>query len=160
MAAVAGAHSADRARQQIHDSCGRDRPADRGVATVTEVGSVQTGAVTCTCAKPIGDNFALLEVPPASLGRVTKLVAGRLPRQSATDEVLASFTLTPLGEARVAEPAPGLALDPLILSLGRRVTNWTWPQLQVVVSRRLLLHARKVVQVMPDGDLQDVRGGP
>ena len=65
-----------------------------GVATVTEVESVQTGEVTCTCAKPIGDNFALLEVPPASLTRVTKLVAGRLPRQWASDEVLASFTLS------------------------------------------------------------------
>lgn len=64
-----------------------------GVAAVTEVRSVQTGMATCTCAKPIGDNFALLEVPAASLGRVTKLVAGRLPRQSAADEVLASFTL-------------------------------------------------------------------
>ena len=65
-------------------------------------------------------------MPPASLGRVTKLVAGRLPRQSATDEVLLlDYILTPLGEARVAEPAPGLALDPLILSLGRCVTDWT-----------------------------------
>jgi len=42
----------------------------------------------------------------------------------------------------------------------RCVTDWTWPQVQVAVSRRLLLHVRKVVQVMPDGDLQNVRGGP
>jgi hypothetical protein len=41
-----------------------------------------------------------------------------------------------------------------------RVKHWTRPQVQVAVSRRLLLHMRKVVQVMPDGDLQDVRGGP
>ena len=41
----------------------------------------------------------------------------------------------------------------------RCVTDSTWPQAQVAVSRRLLLHVRKV-QVMPDGDLQDICGGP
>lgn len=64
-----------------------------GVSSVTPVQTLQTGVATCSCTKPIRDNFALLEVPPSSLGRVTKLVAGRLPRQSAADEVLASFTL-------------------------------------------------------------------
>jgi hypothetical protein len=47
-----------------------------------------------------------------------------------------------------------------VLMSARYVTNWTWPQVQVVVSRRLLLHARKLVQVMPDSDLQDIRRGP
>ncbi len=64
-----------------------------GVASVTPVQTLQAGVATCSCTKPIRDDFALLEVPPSSLGRVTKLVAGRLPRQSAADEVLASFTL-------------------------------------------------------------------
>jgi hypothetical protein len=63
------------------------------VASVTPVQTLQTGVATCSCTKPISENFALLEVPPSSLGRVTKLVAGRLPSQSAADEVLASFTL-------------------------------------------------------------------
>lgn len=63
------------------------------VASVTPVRNLQAGVATCSCTKPIRENFALLEVPPSSLGRVTKLVAGRLPRQSAADEVLASFTL-------------------------------------------------------------------
>jgi hypothetical protein len=40
------------------------------------------------------------------------------------------------------------------------VKHWTRPQAQVAVSQRLLLHMRKVVQVMPGGDLQHVRGGP
>jgi hypothetical protein len=54
---------------------------------------LQTGVATCSCTKPISENFALLEVPASSLGRVTKLVAGRLPSQAAANEVLASFTL-------------------------------------------------------------------
>ena len=40
------------------------------------------------------------------------------------------------------------------------VKHWTRRQAQVAVSQRLLLHMRKVVQVMPGGDLQNVRGGP
>ena len=49
------------------------------VASVTPVGSVPNGPVTCTCTHPVGSNFALLEVPAPSLGQVTKLVAGRRP---------------------------------------------------------------------------------
>jgi hypothetical protein len=40
------------------------------------------------------------------------------------------------------------------------VKHWTRPQAPVAVSQRLLLQMRKVVQVMPGGDLQNVRGGP
>jgi hypothetical protein len=40
------------------------------------------------------------------------------------------------------------------------VKHWTRPQAQGAVSQRLLLQVRKVVQVMPGGDLQDVCGGP
>jgi hypothetical protein len=64
-----------------------------GVASVTPVGSVQNGPVTCTCTRPVGSNLALLEVPSPRLAQVTKLVAGRLPRSSAAGEVLASVTL-------------------------------------------------------------------
>ena len=63
------------------------------VASVTPVGSVPNGPVTCTCTHPVGSNFALLEVPAPSIGQVTKLVAGRRPRPSAAGEVLASDTL-------------------------------------------------------------------
>jgi FtsX-like permease family len=63
------------------------------VASVTPVGSVPNGPVTCSCTHPVGSNFALLEVPAPSLGQVTKLVAGRRPRPSAAGEVLASDTL-------------------------------------------------------------------
>ena len=115
-----------------------------GVATVTEVESVQTGMLTCTCTKPIGDNFALLEVPPASLGRVTKLVAGRLPRQSAADEVLASFTLAQDKGIRVGsvlhvplygrQQAAAVTGDASPLPHGPRVT------LRVVGSRRSMTY--------------------
>lgn len=63
------------------------------VASATLVLSPSTGPARCACFAPIGQDFAVLEVPPASLTRVVKLVAGRLPEQSAPDEVLASVTL-------------------------------------------------------------------
>ena len=72
-----------------------------GVASVTPVGSVQNGPVTCTCTHPVGSNFALLEVPASRLGQVTKLVAGRLPRPSAAGEVLASDTRAQVKGVRV-----------------------------------------------------------
>src|SRR5690348_17541847 len=37
------------------------------------------------------------------------------------------------------------------------VKHWTRPQAPVAVSQRLLLQMRKLVQVMPGGDLQNVR---
>jgi len=46
------------------------------------------------CRKQIGENdFGVFEVPPADLGRMVKLLSGRMPDQSAPDEVLASYTL-------------------------------------------------------------------
>jgi hypothetical protein len=42
----------------------------------------------------------------------------------------------------------------------RCVTDWIWPQVQVELSPRLSLQLRKAIQVMPDGELQNVRGGP
>lgn len=53
--------------------------------------------------------------------------------------------------ARIGGRGPGSAVC---------VKHWTWPQAPVAVSQRLLLQMRKVVQVMPGGDLQIVRGGP
>jgi hypothetical protein len=63
-------------------------------------------------------------------------------------------------QARHCPPSRPAALGSIVLMSARRVTNWTWPRVQVAVSRRLLLHARKVVQVMPGGDLQNIRRGP
>jgi hypothetical protein len=46
------------------------------------------------CRKPISqNNFGVFEVPPADLGRMLKLLSGRMPDQSSPDEVLASYTL-------------------------------------------------------------------
>ena len=46
------------------------------------------------CRKPIGQNdFGVFEVPPADLGRMVKLLSGRMPDQSSPDETLASYTL-------------------------------------------------------------------
>lgn len=64
-----------------------------GVASVLTALNPANGRPSCACTEPIGSNFALLEIPLASLARVAKLVAGRMPDQSAPDEVLASFTL-------------------------------------------------------------------
>ena len=48
----------------------------------------------CSCHRQINTgSFAVREVPPGSLGRVAKLVAGRMPDPSSPVEALASFTL-------------------------------------------------------------------
>ena len=48
----------------------------------------------CSCHRQINKGaFAVREVPPGSLGRVAKLVAGRMPDSSSPVEALASFTL-------------------------------------------------------------------
>ena len=48
----------------------------------------------CSCHRRISTgSFSVREVPPASLGRVAKLVAGRMPDPSSPVEALASFTL-------------------------------------------------------------------
>jgi hypothetical protein len=65
-----------------------------GVDSVTAARVLVAGFPSCACTTPIGSSdFAVLEVPPAGLTRMVKLVAGRLPDQSAPGEVLASFTL-------------------------------------------------------------------
>lgn len=64
------------------------------VAQVTPDPMPFYGHLRCGCPRRIDENdFTLREVPPAGLGRVVKLVAGRMPDQSAPDEALASFTL-------------------------------------------------------------------
>jgi hypothetical protein len=72
--------------------------------------------------------------------------------------------MAPLTRVRAMQPGATIGrpatMGSIVLMSAWCVTDWTWPQVQVAVSRRLLLQVRKVVQVMPDGDLQNVRGGP
>jgi len=65
-----------------------------GVASVTTIGNPASGQPTCACTHAIdSSDFYINEVSPATLSRVVKLVAGRMPTQSSQDEVLASFNL-------------------------------------------------------------------
>ena len=64
------------------------------VASVIAVGAPASGQPTCACTHRITpSNFYVNELSPAALSRVVKLVAGRMPTQSAPDEVLASYNL-------------------------------------------------------------------
>ena len=65
------------------------------VAAATPVALPFYGPPSCSCRSIQVDqnNFTVREVPPAELPRVAKLVAGRMPSQSAPDEALASFTM-------------------------------------------------------------------
>jgi ABC-type lipoprotein release transport system permease subunit len=65
-----------------------------GVAQVTPVQMPFYDQPLCSCHRRISTgSFSVREVPPASLGRVAKLVAGRMPGPSSPVETLASFTL-------------------------------------------------------------------
>jgi hypothetical protein len=65
------------------------------VASAIDAPNWPTGQPTCACTRPINSNlnFSVTEVAPSALPRMVKLVAGRMPSQSAPDEALASFTL-------------------------------------------------------------------
>src|SRR6266566_4792411 len=64
------------------------------VAQLTPVQMPFYGQPGCSCHRTINTGaFSVREVPPASLGRVAKLVAGRMPDPSSPVEALASFTL-------------------------------------------------------------------
>jgi hypothetical protein len=65
------------------------------VAAATPVALPFYGPPSCSCRSVQVDenNFTVREVPPAELPLVAKLVAGRMPDQSAPDEALASFTM-------------------------------------------------------------------
>jgi hypothetical protein len=65
-----------------------------GVATVTSVVIPGYGQPTCACSHAIDPtNFYVNELTPRGLHRVIKLVSGRMPNPSSTNQVLASFTL-------------------------------------------------------------------
>jgi hypothetical protein len=64
------------------------------VAQVVAITAPFAGPTWCSCGKTINDGaLTVREVPPAALGRVVKLVGGRMPDQSSPREVLASFTM-------------------------------------------------------------------
>ena len=65
------------------------------VADVTPVpGPVEFPTACDTCTKPItSGSFGMFEIPPASLAKIVKLLAGRMPDQSDPREALASYTL-------------------------------------------------------------------
>ena len=64
------------------------------VAQVVPVQMPFYGQPGCSCHRTINNGaFSVREIPPASLGRVAKLVAGRMPDPSSPVEALASFTL-------------------------------------------------------------------
>ena len=65
-----------------------------GGASVTLMRQFAAGTPACSCARPINPaDFNLVEVAPADLPRMVKLVAGRMPDQNSPDEALASFRL-------------------------------------------------------------------
>ena len=65
-----------------------------GVAQLTPVQLPFYDQPLCSCHRQINTGaFGVREVPSASLGRVAKLVAGRMPDPSSPVEALASFTL-------------------------------------------------------------------
>ena len=64
------------------------------VAQVVTVTAHFEGPPWCSCGKRISDaDFSVIEVPPAALGRLAKLVGGAMPDQSSPREALASYTM-------------------------------------------------------------------
>jgi len=69
------------------------------LATLPEVASLTTtetpaaGTPRCDCAPINPDDFGVVEAGPAKLHRLVKLVSGRFPDPSSSDQVLASFSL-------------------------------------------------------------------
>ncbi len=64
------------------------------VSQVTPIRAPFYGQPLCSCGRRIDQgDFAVREVPAVALGRLVKLVSGRMPDQSSVHEALASFTL-------------------------------------------------------------------
>ncbi|HZC64416.1 MAG TPA: FtsX-like permease family protein [Streptosporangiaceae bacterium] len=105
LAAVTAGHRADSAFPRFAASHGYDaivysvQPLPklgtlREVSLVTPIRAPFHGQPWCSCGRQIDQgDFAIREVPAAALGRVVKLVSGRMPDQASVHETLASFTL-------------------------------------------------------------------
>jgi len=64
------------------------------VSQATPIRAPFDGQPMCSCGRRIDQgDFAVREVPAAALGRLVKLVSGRMPDQTSAHEALASFTL-------------------------------------------------------------------
>lgn len=65
-----------------------------GVSSVTPASVLGNGNISCACTHDINSsNLSLQSMSPRSLDRVVKLVAGKMPDPSSTDELLASYNL-------------------------------------------------------------------
>ena len=74
------------------------------------------------CRKQISQNdFGVFEVPPADLGRMVKLLSGRMPDQSNPDEVLASYTLARDYGVRVGSVIQVLTPTPAQVRLAQKL---------------------------------------
>ena len=105
LAAVTAGRRADSAFSRFTASHGFDaivysgRPLPKlatlpGVSQVTPIRAPFYGQPRCSCGRRINQgDLAIREVPAANLGRVVKLVSGRMPDPAAIHETLASFTL-------------------------------------------------------------------
>jgi putative ABC transport system permease protein len=93
------------------------------VAHVTPTPGVVSFPGRCApCRKQISwDNFGVFQVPPADLGRMVKLLSGRMPDQSSPDEVLASYTLARDYGVRVGSMIQVLTPTPAQLRLAQKV---------------------------------------
>ncbi len=105
LAAVTAGRRADSAFSRFAASHGYDaivysvRPLPRlaalpEVSQVTPIRAPFYGRPLCSCGRRINqDDFAVREVPAVALGRLVKLVSGRMPDPASVHQALASFTL-------------------------------------------------------------------
>jgi hypothetical protein len=93
------------------------------VAHVTSApGPVSFPGRCAPCRKPIGQgDFGVFEVPPADLGRMVKLLSGRMPDQSSPDEALASYTFARDYGVRIGSMIQVLTPTPAQLRLAQKV---------------------------------------
>lgn len=105
LAAVTAGRRADSAFSRFAASHGYDaivysnRPLPRlaalpGVSQVTMIRAPFYGQPLCSCGRRVNQgDFAVREVPAVALGRMVKLVSGRMPHPASVHEALVSFTL-------------------------------------------------------------------
>jgi hypothetical protein len=93
------------------------------VAHVTAApGPISFAGRCASCRKPIGQgSFGVFEIPPADLGRMVKLLSGRMPDQSSPDEVLASYTLARDKGVRIGSVIQVLVPTPAQLRVAQRL---------------------------------------
>jgi putative ABC transport system permease protein len=91
------------------------------VADVTPVPGPINFPVRCnTCTKPItSGSFGMFEIPPVSLPKTVKLLAGRMPDQSDPAEALASYTLARDKGVRLGSVIQVITPTPAQIKLGR-----------------------------------------